>query len=34
MPVQRIFSRFTLAEVDVEGQKPVVMAPINRNVQL
>ena len=34
MPVQRIFSRFTSAEVDVEGQKQVVMAPISRNVQL
>ena len=34
MPVQRIFSRFASAEVDVEGQKQVVMAPINRNVQL
>ncbi|CAH3118079.1 unnamed protein product, partial [Porites lobata] len=30
MPVQRIFSRFASAEVDVEGQKQVVMAPINR----
>ena len=34
MPDQRIFSRFASAEVDVEGQKQVVMAPINRNVQL
>lgn len=34
MPVQRIFSRFASAELDREGQKQIVVAPINRNVQL
>ena len=34
MPVQRIFSRFASAEQDREGQKQIVVAPINRNVQL
>ena len=28
MPVQMIFSRFALAELDLEGQKQVVLAPI------
>lgn len=34
MPVQRIFSRFASAELEFEGQKQVVVAPINRNVHL
>ena len=34
MPVQRIFSRFASAELEREGQKQIVVAPINRKVQL
>ena len=34
MPVQSIFSRFASAEPEREGQKQIVVAPINRNVQL
>ena len=34
VPVQRIFSRFSSAELEREGQRKIVVAPINRNVQL
>ena len=34
MPVQRIFSRFASAELELEGQKHIAVVPVIRNVHL